>query len=166
MKTFFILTLIIISSILGSYFSRRLKFRCVFLKNISYMLEDISLMIEYDAAEVGDIIKRLCSNKRYEELDFLKALQSKKESDFSYLWEKSVSEKNYDFLTDEEIELIKDIGRKLGKTDICGQLNTIKYEKSQLEKMLKNAEDDFMAKGKLYRSLGVLCGAFIAILFI
>lgn len=166
MKSFFILTLILISSILGSYFSRRLKLRCVFLKNISYMLEDISLMIEYDAAEVWNIIKRLCGNKRYEELDFLKAVQSEKESDFSYLWEKSVSEKKYDFLADEEIEFIKDIGRKLGKTDIFGQLNTIKYEKNQLEKMLKNAEEEYIAKGKLYRSLGVLGGAFIAILLI
>ncbi len=166
MKTLCILTLIVISSCLGGYFSRRLKIRCTFLKNISYMLEEISLMIEYDAAEVWDIIKRLCGNKRFEELDFLKSIHLEKKSNFSYLWEKSISEKKYDFLTDEELELIKDIGRKLGKTDICGQLNNIKYEKNELEKMLKNAEEEYIAKGRLYRSFGVLCGAFIAILLI
>lgn len=136
------------------------------MKNISYMLEDISLMIEYDAAEVWDIMKRLRCNKRFEELGFLKAVHSEKETDFSFLWEKSVSECNYDFLNNEEIEFINDIGRKLGKTDICGQLNTIKYEKNEVEMMLKNAEKEYIAKGRLYRSLGVLCGAFIAILLI
>lgn len=65
-----------------------------------------------------------------------------------------------------EKELVKDIGKKLGKSDISGQLNAIKYEKLELEKMIRSADEDNCRKSKLYRSLGVLCGAFIVIMFI
>lgn len=166
MKTFFIIVLIIISALMGGYFSNRLKLKCRFMRNIAYMLEEISMMIEYEAAEVGDIIKSLCCNERFAELDFFGVLNKEKIMDFSNSWEKAVCECNYNFLSYEEIELIKDIGRKLGKTDVAAQLNTIKYEKNVAERMLKKAESEYIAKGKLYRSLGVLCGAFIAVLFL
>lgn len=168
MKTVLIVSIMIICTLTGSYFSGRLKQKCIFLKDISYMLEELRLLIEFESAEVGEIIQRLLKNKRLSELGFISDIAERIAvgSDFGSLWESAVEMQHYDFLSSEEKEFIKDIGRKLGKSDINGQINAIKFEKNELENMIRTADDDYCRKAKIYRSLGVLCGAFIAIMFI
>lgn len=168
MKNVLIILIMAICAWLGEYFSGRLREKCRFLKEIEYMLEELRLMIEFESAEVSEIINRLIKNKRLSELGFLKKISEENHIglDFGKLWESSVECQQYGFLDAEEMEFIKDIGRKLGKSDISGQLNSIRYEKIELEKMIRSAEEDKRRKSKLYRSLGVLCGAFIVILFI
>lgn len=168
MKNVFIILILVICSLLGGYFSGKLRKKCRFLKDIAYMLEELQLMVEFESAEVGEIIDRLAKNKRLSELAFLKNISEEIHigSDIGSLWEKAVECQQYGFLNNEEKEFVKDMGRKLGKSDISGQVNTIKYEKLELEKMIRSADEDNCRKSKLYRSLGVLCGAFIVIMFI
>ncbi|MGN0553218.1 MAG: stage III sporulation protein AB [Oscillospiraceae bacterium] len=168
MKTVLIFIIIIVCTLMGSYFSERLKQKCIFLKEISYMLEELRLLIEFESAEVGEIIQRLMKNQRLSELGFIKNIADRMDvgTDFGSLWENAVEMQQYSFLSSEEKEFIKEIGRKLGKSDINGQINAIKFEKNELENMIRSAADDYCRKAKLYRSLGVLCGAFIAIMFI
>ena len=159
MKNVFIILIMVICSLFGGYFSGKLRKKCSFLKDIAYMLEELQLMVEFESAEVGEIIDRLAKNKHLSELAFLKNISDEIHigSDIGSLWEKAVECQQYGFLTDEEKEFVKDIG---------GQLNAIKYEKLELEKMIRSADEDNCRKSKLYRSLGVLCGAFIVIMFI
>ena len=168
MKNVLIILIMTICTLLGGYFSGKLRQKCRFLKDIEYMLEELRLMIEFELAEAGEIIDRLAKNKRLSELTFLQKISEEIHigSDIGLLWEKAVECQQYGFLTDEEKEFIKDIGKNLGKSDISGQLNAIKYEKLELEKMIRSADEDNCRKSKLYRSLGVLCGAFIVIMFI
>lgn len=168
MKNVLIILIMAICTLLGGYFSEKLRQKCRFLKDIAYMLEELRLMIEFESAEVAEIIDRLTKNKRLSELGFLKKISEEIQigSDIGSLWENSVECQQYGFLNDEEKEFIKDIGRKLGKSDTGGQLNAIRYEKLELEKMIRSADEDNCRKSKLYRSLGVLCGAFIVIMFI
>lgn len=168
MKTVLLILIIIICIVTGCYFSARLKQKCRFLKEIMYMLEEIRLLIEFESAEVGEIVQRLFNNKRLTELDFIRTIAEiiDEETDFGTLWEKSIEIQQYGFLSTEEKEFIKDIGRKLGKSDLNGQINTIKFEQNELKNMIRAADDDYCRKAKLYRSLGVLCGAFLAIMFI
>lgn len=168
MKSVLIILIMMICTFIGGYFSGRLKQKCRFLKDVAYMLEEIELMIGFESAEVSDIIARLMKNKRISELGFLRKVLEEIHigADFSTLWEDSVEFQQYGFLNNEEKEFIKDIGRKLGKSDVSGQLNSIRYEKLELEKMIRSADEDECRKSKLYRSLGLLCGAFIVIMFI
>lgn len=168
MKNVLIIMIMAVCTLIGVYFSGRLKQKCRFLKDTAYMLEEIELMIGFESAEVWEIVERLAKNKRFYELDFIKNISEKKTvcSDFGILWEESVERCQYGFLNAEEVEFIKDIGRKLGKSDTSGQLNSIRYEKAELEKMIRSADEDESRKSKLYRSLGVLCGAFAVIIFI
>lgn len=168
MKNVLIILIMLICTLIGGYFSVRLKKKCRFLKDIAYLLEEVRLMIEFESAEVSEMIKRLTKNQRLSELGFLKKISSEMNigTEFSRLWENAVEYQQYSFLSNEEKEFIKDIGRKLGKSDIIGQLNAIKYEQFELEKMIRSADEENSVKSKLYSSLGVLCGAFIVILFI
>lgn len=168
MKNILIILIMAICSLLGGYFSDRLRRKCRFLKDTAYMLEEFRLMIEFESAEVGEMIERLGNNKRLTELSFLIKISEEMYigSDIGSIWEKAVEGQQYGFLSNDEKEFIKDIGRKLGKSDVSGQLNALKYEKLELEKMIRSADEDNCRKSKLYRSLGVLCGAFIVIMFI
>lgn len=168
MKNVLIILIMLICTLIGRYFSVRLKKRCRFLKNIAYLLEEIRLMIEFESAEVSEIIERLTKIQRLSEIGFLNTISSEMNigTEFDRLWENSVEYQQYSFLSNEEKEFLKDIGRKLGKSDLRGQLNAIKYEQLELEKMIKSADEENSVKSKLYSSLGVLCGAFIVIMFI
>lgn len=168
MKNVLMILIMVICTLMGIYFSGRLKQKSRFLSNVAYMLEEIQLKIEFESAEVNEIITYLTENKRLSELGFLRNISDKIDmhTDFGSLWENSVEYQQYNFLTNEEKEFIKDIGRKLGKSDVSGQLNSIRYEKLEIEKMIRSADGDYCRKSKLYRSLGVLGGAFIVIMFI
>lgn len=168
MKNVLLISIMMICIVTGSHFSARLKQKCRFLKEISYMLEELRLLIGFESAEVGEIIQRLLKNKRLSGLSFIGYIAENFDvgTDFGLLWENAVEKQQYCFLSSEEKEFIKDIGRKLGKSDLNGQINAIEYEKNELENMIRSADDDYCRKAKLYRSLGVLCGAFIAILFV
>lgn len=168
MKNVFLILIIILCTATGCCFSARLKQKCKFLKEIMYMLEEIRLLIEFESAEVGEIVQRLFNNKRLTELDFIRTITENlnEETDFGSLWEKSIEIQQYAFLSADEKEFIKDIGRKLGKSDLNGQINAIKFEQNELKSMIRAADDDYCRKAKLYRSLGVLCGAFLVIMFI
>lgn len=168
MKNVLIILIMLICTLIGGYFSVRLHKKCRFLKAVAYMLEEVGLMIEFESAEVSEIIKRLTMMQRLSELDFLNKISDEINvgTEFGLLWENAVESQQYSFLNSEEKDFIKDIGRKLGKSDIKGQLNAIKFEQLELEKMIRSADDDERRKSKLYRSLGLLCGAFIVIILI
>ena len=168
MKNVIIVLIMIVSTLLGGSFSQRLKRRIVFLREISYMLEEIRVMIEYENADVWKIADKLSKNERISELTFLACFYENTEpqEEFGQIWEKSLNNCQYRFLDDEDLDFIRDIGRKLGKSDLKSQLNTIDYERSELKILMRSADENFLRKAKLYRSLGVLTGAFAAIMLL
>ncbi len=73
--------------------------------------------------------------------------------------------KNSD-MDDTTKRIISDFIIKLGSTDLDGQLSAADMTLTELDENIKNVGENSAAITKLYRSLGVLTGAFIAILLI
>ena len=88
MKNVLIILIMAICTLLGGYFSGKLRQKCRFLKDIEHMLEELRLMIEFELAEAGEIIDRLAKNKRLSELAFLKNISEEIHigSDIGSLW--------------------------------------------------------------------------------
>lgn len=81
-------------------------------------------------------------------------------------WERAVEE-NYRKLSlnCEDKTILLTFGKMLGNSDLEGQLNNIKLVSSQLKVQESKAEEMKKKNEKMYRSLGVLSGLAIAIIF-
>ena len=61
---------------------------------------------------------------------------------------------------------LKDFGRGLGITDRQTQINNIEKYQSQIQLTIKELKEEKNEKCKLYRMLGITCGAFLGIVLI
>lgn len=156
----------------GSFAAENLKMRLKALKQLRIMLEALRLMIRYEALEVSEIVRRLSENSELSQLSFIAYLQKYSakcfdsgEMTFEELWEKAVSE-NSGELSAEDISVISRTGRILGSCDSDGQLCALTGLCDETDRLINEAREQYIAKGKLYRALGAVAGAFIAIMLV
>lgn len=166
LKVVGIIIIIAAASFAGNYFSSALKSRAAALKRLNYMLEEIRILLRCKSATVYEIAETLAADERFSEFTFLKRLTAEKDKPFRESWCRAVSENVPRSLKKADTEILLDIGRRLGTTDLEGQLGAVRLWQSELSSAAASAEEDFAKKGKLYRSLGALAGAFIAIMLI
>jgi len=72
----------------------------------------------------------------------------------------------YTCLKPPERDVLKAVGRSLGTSDTEGQLAMLKTNAKLLEAFRAEASGEYVSKGKLYRTCGVLAGIFAAVLII
>ena len=167
------ITLLLIMSILtGSWAAQGLKARLDDLRAVRHMLEAIRLMIRYEALEVTEIADRLADNNEVSRLSFIGAVGElcreaveKGELSFYEAWDKAVSD-NHGSLTDADISVLSRAGHILGTCDCEGQLSAIALLCNEADKLIEEAKEQYIAKGKLYRALGAVAGALLAVIAI
>lgn len=159
-----IIIIIIVTTLTGNYFSNMLKVRVVNLKKINYMIDEITTMIRFKSSTVYEISEILKSSGRFSDFEFLYKID--KEVPFQQSWYNSVLSYSPCGMKKSDVELLADIGRKLGTSDLEGQLSTLALQQAELTSYISSAEKDYLQKVKLYRSLGVLTGAFISVMLI
>ncbi|MCM1024786.1 MAG: stage III sporulation protein AB [Prevotella sp.] len=160
------IVIIAASSLAGNYFSHMLKCRLASLKKVNYMIDDIIMMIRFRSPTVYEIAESLANSERFGGLDFLGKISAEDDAPFQQSWCEAVSECPPRGMTSADRELLSDIGRKLGTSDSESQINTLGLQRAELLSAISAAEEDFAKKGRLYRSLGALAGAFISIMLI
>ncbi len=168
-KIFIIFLLVITAFLYGNFYANRLKKRVENLKLIEVLLDEIILQIRYKSATVYEIMQKLCSENYSNNLEFLNKIKSELEGTnnvFSVIWRENIESQNEIFLVQEDKKLLLLIGEILGRTDKEGQLNSLNYIKKELDLKILKSKQDEQEKSKLYRSLGILSGAFIAILLV
>ena len=69
-------------------------------------------------------------------------------------------------LIEEDIVILKNLGRLLGQTDIEGQLSQIEVVTQFLDDQLENAKQEKIKNEKMYRTLGIVGGLTISIILI
>lgn len=162
--------LLITSVMTGSFAAEGLKAEVSTLKKVRLMLESLRLMIRYEALEVAEIVRRLSEDSSLSGLKFISSI--KKYSDdcfengymtFSEIWEKAINENRGD-LSDEGVSIISRTGRILGSCDCDGQLSAMSILCEETDRLIIEAKEQYLAKGKLYRALGAVAGAFIAVI--
>ncbi|MCM1328565.1 MAG: stage III sporulation protein AB [Ruminococcus sp.] len=160
-----IILIISVTSFAGFYFSSALKKRETMLKKLNFMLEEILILLRYKSATVYEIAETLASDERFSEFEFLGNVKPGGKT-FRESWCGAVYGSTLSGMKKSDIELIADIGKKLGTSDLEGQISTVLLQRSELETLIAAAEEECSKKAKLYRSLGALSGAFIAVMLI
>ncbi|MCI7768263.1 MAG: stage III sporulation protein AB [Oscillospiraceae bacterium] len=164
--------LLFMSALTGSFAAEGLKARVRELKQLRLCLESLRLMIRYEALEVTEIVRRLSEDSTFSGLAFIAPL--KKYTDeacesgkmtFGEAWDKALSE-NRGSLSEEDIALASRAGKILGSCDCDGQLSALTLLCEEADRLIMDAKEQYMAKGKLYRALGAITGAVIAVIVV
>ena len=144
-------------TVIGLCCSLRLKRRKQTLEQVVLLVEEMQIKIGYQALPIKEIVEQAAYNKAYDRLRFLKAIiECEEEYNFHTAWEKGI--KSADGLTDEDKSILLALGGGLGASDCDGQLSLLKTHKALLERQLTAADDEYSRKGKMVRSVGMLCG--------
>ena len=162
-----ILNLILITStIIGITFSKKYAYRVkelqemknalnIFMTKIKFTYEPIPSTFMYISEKVEGNVCKIFKNA-------VEEMESKSAGD---AWNSSL-DTTVTNMKEDDIGIIKNLGRLLGKTDIEGQLNEIKLVNNFLDTQIRTAEDEKNKNEKMYRTLGIVAGMTITILLI
>ncbi len=161
-----LIVIMAVTAFSGFYFSSALRTRLVNLKKMNFLIDEIIILIRYKASTVYEITDCLMKNERFADFGFLHNVNTDENSSFQQNWSNAIKEKPPSNLKSSDLEILLDIGKNLGTSDIEGQFSMLSLQRAELETLILSAESDYERKSKLYRSLGVLVGAFISVMLI
>jgi len=118
----------------------------------------MSLLIRHRALPVNELFTEM---SRYE---FISRADNQENGDFRKSWAFAADELTE--LDNTQRDIIKAVGFSLGSSDVAGQLSMLEVNAQLLDKHSDEAHELYLKKGKLYRTVGLLAGLFIAILLV
>lgn len=155
-----------ISSYIGFIKAKEFSDRVEQLKKFESALTMFKAKIEFTYEPVKEIFTQISSAVYKDENNIFKLTKDNLGyRDIGLVWEDQVNNYN-SYLNKEDKEIIKMFGKLLGKTDKNGQISEIELSRKFIEKQIEKAEDEKQKNVKLYRSLGVIIGFVIIIIFI
>lgn len=158
--------IIIVSSYIGFYKSKKFSNRVKNLKDFKSGLSVFKSKIEFTYEPIKDIFEEISKiiyqNNKNIFKDFCESIN---DEDVSITWNKTVENSNFD-LKNEDKEVLRLLGKMLGKTDKTGQISQIDLVDNFLDKQILEAEEEKQKNEKLYKTLGVVCGLVIAIILV
>lgn len=159
-----ILFLILLSSsLIGKYLSRKYLYRLEELEEMNSALNIFKSKIKFTYEPIPEIFQEISENsKKNIGKIFLEAKEKMKIDNANIAWEKAVEESNTN-LKKEDKYIIKNLSKLLGQTDSEGQISQIEITQNFLETQIKEAIQEKQKNEKLYSRLGTTIGLAIVI---
>ncbi len=155
--------LVLFGTAVGVYFSYRLKERERIMSAAELLIKELEVRIRYTNSEIVKILAEAANNEAYEKLAFIACFKSADEiENFHGIWNDGV--KGQPFITPHDKELLTALGDRLGETDCGGQLSFLEMTGEMIRAQREQAAADYSGKGKMYKSVGVLCGLAVGIM--
>lgn len=163
----FILFCIFSSSLyIGILISNKYVTREKELKEMKNALNMFQTKMKFTYESIPEIFQEI-SGKIDKSIRDIFILSSKKMKEFPAgdAWNKAIEQSNTN-MTVEDKEVLKGLGRLLGKTDIEGQISEIELTKQFLDTQIDIAEKERSKNEKLYKTIGGVVGLALVIIFI
>ena len=121
--------------------------------------------MQYQMSTLGELLDTFSNRSVYQEFQFLSqtAAHMQQQTPFVQAWSEQVQAEKH--LSPEVKEVLLELGEELGTTDLEGQLSALSQAHIQLQRFQNTYRVTYQKKGKLYRSLGLLAGLLLAVLF-
>ena len=161
------LLLILISSIYtGVLISQKYCNRVKELKEIKKALNMFVTKIRYTYETIPEIFRQISSKTETSISNvFLIASTNMENMQASDAWENALKTINTS-LNKDDINVLNDLGKLLGRVDLEGQISQIKLVDKFIDEQIENAEEEKKKYVKLYKSLGITIGLALVIIFI
>ena len=164
---FLILVLVFISSLsIGILTAKKYSNRVKELKEMKNALNMFEAKIKFTYDSIPEIFQEISrqTDKNVGEI-FKSAYEKMENMSAGEAWKESVDSINSS-LNIEDKEILKILGKMLGKTDIEGQVSEIRLVSSFLDTQIEIAEQEQNKNGKMYKTLGGVIGLTLVIILI
>ncbi len=157
--------IIAICSYLGNLKSKTFENRVIELRNVQTSLNMFKSKIEFTCEPIKDIFEEI-SQSVYQNADniFINTVTYMRTRNATNAWYYAIENTKSDF-NKEDKEMLKTMGKLLGRTDKTGQISEITLTENFLKSQIEKAETEKNKNVKLYRTLGTICGLGIGIIF-
>ena len=165
-KIILLISIVVASTFLGILFSKKYSNREKELKEMKNALNIFKAKIKFTYEPIPNIFLEI-SNKIDGNVGkiFERASNRMKEENAGDAWVKAYDDVPSN-LIEEDIVILKNLGRLLGQTDIEGQLSQIEVTETFLNEQIRQAQEEKNKNEKLYSKLGVVIGLAIVIVLV
>lgn len=157
--------IIIITTYIGFYKSKKFSNRVKNLKDFKSSLNVFRSKIEFTYEPIKDIFEEISKVVYQDNENIFKDFCESKNEDVTLSWNEAVQNSKLDFKKEDKEVLIL-LGKMLGKTDKSGQISQIDLVDNFLDKQILDSEEEKSKNEKLYKTLGVISGLVIAIILV
>lgn len=165
-KSILFILIFLSSTYIGMLISSKYKNRLNDLKELKSILNIMNTKIRYTYEPIGEIAFEISqmNNTNVGKLfgEFSSLLKTRT---ITEAWNIAIDTYGNNF-SKEDKNIIKGLGKMLGKTDMDGQLSQIAQTHEFLYMQIEKAEKDKQKNEKLYKSLGMVIGIAIIIILI
>ena len=154
------------SSAIGILISKRYEERVKELKDFKICLNMFKTKIQFTYEPIPEIFNQVANSmdtKPGKIFEF--ASNNMKLLKAGDAWNLALDTNNLN-INEEDKNILKNLSKLLGQTDIKGQLNQIEITSTFLDEQIKKAEEEKLKNEKMYRSLGMVIGLAIVIILI
>lgn len=168
MKYILIFFILLIFSMIGNLYSKKYVNRVTELEQIKNMLNVFKAKIKFTGLTIQEIFEQLYEDNKNSVGEIFKlANEYMQDNSAKEAWGKALDEsKSTNDLNEEDINVLKSLGKMLGNTDIEGQVSQIELTENLLNDKILEAQESKRKNTKLYKTLGVAAGLAIAIILI
>ena len=156
----------ILSALTGTIISKSYGYRVKNLREIKNILNILKTKIKFTYEPLKDIFEEFekGSNTNINKL-FYDINSNMKTMNIEEAWTNSIENANLN-LNKEDKEILKNLGKMLGKTDTEGQISEIDITSTFIDTQIQKAEEEKKKNEKLYKSLGIITGLVCVIILI
>ncbi len=163
-KYFMLFIILIGSSMIGKFLSKKYVYRLEELEEMQSALNIFKTKIKFTYEPIPEIFEEISQNTNKNISKIFKTAREKmKEEPASLAW-KEATETTVSNLKKNDINAIKKLSKLLGQTDVEGQISQIEITEKLLENQISEAQGEKQKNEKMYIKLGTVFGLAIAII--
>ncbi len=153
----------ITSTVIGLLISKKYEQRVNELKEIKNALNMFKTKVKFTYDPIPDVFNEIakCCNSKIGKV-FEIASYNMKSFPAGDSWNRAI-DKNILDINEEDKNILKELSKLLGQTDIEGQISQIELTSSFLDEQIRKAERERDKNEKMYRTLGMIIGLAIVI---
>ena len=161
-----LIMILTISFFIGYLISKKYSSRVNELKEIQIALDILENKIKFTYEPLKEIFKEMKRLLKGNIAELFGTVSSNLEENIvESAFSKAIKDVKTNLL-DEDLEVIKNLSKTLGKTEKDGQVSQIELAKTFIESQIKKAEKEEEKNSKLYKTLGATVGLALIIILI
>lgn len=121
--------------------------------------------IEYGAGFIDDILTDVSKSIGMEEI--FGATAKIRDKPISKRWHEAVvTDCKKLFLSEEDMQILLMLSPELGMTDKKSQVKAVEHIKKLISRQIPDAREEYLTKAKLSKSMGIVGGLFLIVIFL
>lgn len=156
----------IVTFLIGYLISKKYSNRVMELKEIQMLLDILENKIKFTYEPLKEIFLQMNNLVKGNIGNLVHEIENKLENDNAEIaWKKSIKNSKNN-LEQEDIQILENLFKMLGKTDKEGQVSQIELAQTFITTQIKKAEKNEEKNAKLYKTLGATVGLALVIILI